>query len=40
MTVSNVEYLLSKLDGITRTFGHEASMPQGRATVLPHQISN
>jgi len=24
----NVENLLGKLDGITRTFGHEASMPQ------------
>ena len=24
----NVEYLLGKLDGIARTFGHEASMPQ------------
>lgn len=24
----NVENLLGKLDGIARTFGHEASMPQ------------
>ena len=24
----NVEYLLGKLDGIARTFGHETSMPQ------------
>jgi hypothetical protein len=24
----NIEYLLGNLDGITRTFGHEASMPQ------------
>jgi hypothetical protein len=24
----NIEYLLGKLDGIARTFGHEASMPQ------------
>jgi len=24
----DVEHLLGKLDGITRTFGHEASMPQ------------
>jgi len=26
-TNSNVEYLLGKLDGIARTFGHEASIP-------------
>jgi len=24
----NIKYLLGELDGITRTFGHEASMPQ------------
>jgi hypothetical protein len=28
LTNGNVEYLLSKLDGIARTFGHETSMPQ------------
>src|ERR1019366_1400454 len=26
----NIENLLRKLDGITRTFGHEASMPQNQ----------
>ncbi len=26
--LGNVEYLLGKLDGIARTFGHETSMPQ------------
>jgi hypothetical protein len=36
----NVEYLLGKLDGIARTFGHETSMPQARATDLPYEISN
>ena len=28
----NVEYLLGKLDGIARTFGHETSMPQAGPT--------
>lgn len=28
LAYGNVEYLLGKLDGIARTFGHEPSMPQ------------
>ena len=31
----NVEYLLGKLDGIARTFGHEASMPQAALPFYP-----
>ncbi len=31
----NVEYLLGKLDGITRSFGHEASMPQDAIPIPP-----
>jgi hypothetical protein len=29
----DVEYLLSKLDGIARTFGHEASIAQAALTI-------
>ena len=31
-TDSNIEYLLRKLDGIARTFGHEASIAQAAPT--------
>lgn len=30
---SDVEYLLGKLDGIARTFGHETSMPQTAPSI-------
>lgn len=30
----DVEHLLGKLDGIARTFAHEASMPQSQPSVL------
>jgi hypothetical protein len=29
----NVEYLLGKLGGIARTFGHEPSMPQAALAI-------
>ena len=34
-SIGNVEYLLGKLDGITRSFGHEASMPQDAIPIPP-----
>ncbi|MGA8312037.1 MAG: hypothetical protein WB755_18530 [Terriglobales bacterium] len=36
----DVEDLLGKLGGITRTFGHDASMPQARTAVPCYEISN
>jgi hypothetical protein len=35
---SNIEYLFGKLGGITRTFAHEASMPQS-ADPIPRMLN-
>jgi hypothetical protein len=40
LTDGYVEYLLGKLDGITRTLRHDTEYRIGRDAVLPYEISN
>jgi hypothetical protein len=39
-TNGNIEDLLGKLDGITRTLRHESSMPQAAPMILGYENSN